>query len=115
MLAYWGNVQVLGTPYWENLPGLQKAAQTYACTTPEELAAHLKALTHIVMFGLDGFPRSYVELLGKDPAHAQLARLLEDPNERPAGFVPLDLKTPDWLGGKDFWIRVLQAKDTSAP
>jgi hypothetical protein len=75
-LAYFGGVGVIGTLYWENLPGLEKSAWLYAA--PDEKSArerlHSAGITHLVFPSWDDFtPSSFLQLLeasGKAPQAA---------------------------------------------
>jgi len=66
-MAYHGGVRVLGTLYWENMPGLKKAAEIFASGTEEE-TKHLLSeagVTHIVVPSWSNFGEAYAGLLAK--------------------------------------------------
>jgi hypothetical protein len=60
-------VRVLGTLYWENMPGLKKAAEMFAAGTEEETKRLLSAagVTHIVVPSWSNFGEAYAGLLAK--------------------------------------------------
>jgi len=66
-LSYYGGIRTLGTLYWENLPGLERAARIFAATTPEEAKQLLlqAGVSHIVVASWDDFGEAYVRLLKK--------------------------------------------------
>jgi hypothetical protein len=66
-MAYHGGVRVLGTLYWENMPGLKKAAEMFAATTEEETKRLLAeaGVTHIVVPSWSNFGEAYAKLLAK--------------------------------------------------
>jgi hypothetical protein len=66
-MAYHGGVRVLGTLYWENMPGLKKAAEMFAAGTEEETKRLLSAagVTHIVVPSWSNFGEAYAGLLAK--------------------------------------------------
>jgi hypothetical protein len=66
-MVYHGGVRVLGTLYWENMPGLKKAAEMFAATTEEETKRLLAeaGVTHIVVPSWSNFGEAYAKLLAK--------------------------------------------------
>ena len=66
-MVYHGGVRVLGTLYWENMPGLKKAAEIFAATTEEETKRLLAeaGVTHIVVPSWSNFGEAYAKLLAK--------------------------------------------------
>jgi hypothetical protein len=66
-MVYHGGVRVLGTLYWENMPGLKKAAEMFAASTEEETKRLLTqaGVTHIVIPSWSNFGEAYAGLLAK--------------------------------------------------
>lgn len=66
-MAYHGGVRVLGTLYWENMPGLKKAAEMFAATTEEDTKRLLSeaGVTHIVVPSWSNFGEAYANLLAQ--------------------------------------------------
>lgn len=66
-MVYHGGVRVLGTLYWENMPGLKKAAEMFAATTEEETKRLLTeaGVTHIVVPSWSNFGEAYANLLAQ--------------------------------------------------
>lgn len=66
-MAYHGGVRVLGTLYWENMPGLKKAAEIFASGTEAETKRLLSeaGVTHIVVPSWSNFGEAYAGLLAK--------------------------------------------------
>lgn len=90
-LSFHGGIQTIGTLYWENMPGLKRAARIFAA--PDEASA-LQALeeasvTHIVVPSWDNFSDSYSRLIK-----------LEDPQAGDSTYFQSILKgeeCPKWL------------------
>lgn len=63
-LIYFAGARGLGTPYWENLDGLKRAASIFAARTAAEAHERVQAagVTHIVLLSWDGFVAPYVRL-----------------------------------------------------
>ncbi len=80
-MIYFGGAKGLGTPYWENLEGLKRAAAIFAAETADEARERVRAagITHVVWLSWDDFADAYVRLArGLGP---------EEPITRPAfGF-----------------------------
>lgn len=66
-MAYHGGVRVLGTLYWENMPGLKKAAEMFAATTEVDTKRLLSkaGVTHIVVPSWSNFGEAYANLLAQ--------------------------------------------------
>lgn len=64
-LAYHSGVQTLGTLYWENMPGLKRAAEIFSA--PDEASAlrllREAGITHLVLPSWDNFAQAYTALL----------------------------------------------------
>lgn len=64
-LAYQAGIQTLGTLYWENMPGLKRAAEIFSA--PDELTAlrllQEAGVTHIILPSWDNFAQAYTSLL----------------------------------------------------
>lgn len=67
-LAYFGQIKTLGTLYWENMPGLKRAARIFASQNEKEALDALTAagVTHIVIPSWDNFSDAYTGLLKSD-------------------------------------------------
>jgi len=66
-LSYHGGLPTLGTLYWENLPGLKRAARVFSVQGEDEALAELQAakVTHIVVPSWDNFANAYARLLAQ--------------------------------------------------
>ncbi len=64
-LAYYGGIATLGTLYWENLRGLERAAHIFAAPGEERARELIEkaGVTHIVVSTWDNFGVAYVKLL----------------------------------------------------
>lgn len=92
-MIYFASARGLGTPYWENLDGLKRAAEILAAPTPDDAHRLIRAagITHLVFVSWDDFVEPYVRLArGLRP---------DDPLHEPA--FGLDLlrhsQVPSWL------------------
>ena len=67
-LAYYGGCPMIGTLYWENMPGLKAAAEIFSAPTEEEAwqKLHARHVTHILLFSWDEFSKDYSELWGRE-------------------------------------------------
>ncbi|GAB4173652.1 MAG: hypothetical protein Fur0032_13290 [Terrimicrobiaceae bacterium] len=90
-LTYHGGIRTLGTLYWENLPGLKRAAQIFSSPSADDALSRMQAagVTHIVVPSWDSFVEAY-------------AGLLSDAGEGDGsvGFfrsLLVDDEIPDWL------------------
>lgn len=74
-MVYHGGVRTLGTLYWENMPGLKKAAEIFAASTPEEARRLLidAGVTHIVVPSWSNFGEAYAGLLARARGQDQAA------------------------------------------
>lgn len=77
-MIYFGGAKGLGTPYWENLEGLKRAAAIFAAETGDEARELVRAagITHLVWLSWDDFTDPYVRLARGLSPH--------EPIERPA-------------------------------
>lgn len=91
-LVYHGSVRTLGTLYWENMPGLKRAAEIFAASTEEEAKKLLAAagVTHIVVPSWSNFGRAYAALWAE-------ARGLERPAASWLDTVLQNEEFPVWL------------------
>lgn len=64
-LSYHGGIRTLGTLYWENTPGLKRAARIFAAPDEKTALALLTeaGVTHIVVPSWDNFVEAYSNLL----------------------------------------------------
>ncbi|MCX6971647.1 MAG: hypothetical protein NTV93_16025 [Verrucomicrobia bacterium] len=121
-LSYYGGIRTLGTLYWENLPGLERAARIFAATSPDEAKQLLlkAGITHIVIASWDDFGEAYVRLLkmsGKVPPTAAkpfLADLIEG-NECPDWLRPLFYPIPTVFGLGDQKVRIFAVLPDQSP
>lgn len=91
-MTYHAGLRTVGTLYWENMPGLKRAARIFAAPDAEQAKRQLleAGVTHIVIPSWDNFGEAYIRLLagaGEEPAGdtAFLRSLL------------VDAEIPDWL------------------
>jgi len=91
-LAFYGNVGVIGTLYWENMEGLKAAAEMFSLTDEAVLKQSLlqRGITHILLFSWDDFTSGYEQLIADTreaapPVPGLVSGLL-------GGAVP-----PDWI------------------
>ncbi len=92
-MIYFANAHGLGTPYWENLDGLKRAAEILAAKTPEDAHRLIQAagITHLVFVSWDDFVEPYLRLArGLSP---------DEPLREPSFGLELlrHSKIPPWL------------------
>ncbi len=108
-LTYHGGLKTLGTLYWENMPGLKRAAEIFSA--PDETTAlqllREAGVTHLVLPSWDNFAQAYTALLAT-------AQGRED-NEAPffQAIVNGSL-TPQWLRPFCYPIPSGSALDTNS-
>ena len=91
-MTYHAGLRTVGTLYWENMPGLKRAARIFAARDAEEAKRELAAagITHIVIPSWDNFGEAYTRLLAKsgetDVSESSFLKSLLD-----------DAEIPDWL------------------
>jgi len=111
-LAYYGDVGVIGTLYWENMPGLKAAAEIFSA--PDEEAARKsilrRGITHILLFSWDNFASDYQKLYAGSggaaaPSNPFIPGLLEG-KDPPDWLRPLFYPVPAefGLGGATVWL-----------
>ena len=112
-MAYHGGVRVLGTLYWENMPGLKKAAEMFAAGTEEETKRLLSGagVTHIVIPSWSNFGEAYAGLLAKArgetaPAPSYLDGVLKS-EEFPVWLRPFAYPIPTATGIDAQSVRVV--------
>jgi hypothetical protein len=66
-LTFHSGIKTLGTLYWENMPGLKRAAEIFAATDEREAKRLILAagVTHIVVPSWSNFGAAYADLLAK--------------------------------------------------
>lgn len=66
-MTYHAGLRTVGTLYWENMPGLKRAARIFAAADAGEAKRELEAagITHIVIPSWDNFGPAYTRLLGE--------------------------------------------------
>ncbi len=71
-LVAYSRAEVLGTLYWENMPGLKAAANIFASPSEEEAREQIKnrGITHILLFSWDEFVKEYTSLLREEEGMA---------------------------------------------
>lgn len=72
-LAYHGKIRVVGTLYWENMPGLKRAAEIFSLREETEVLEALQSagVTHLLVPSWDDFTSAYEGLWkAEDPALA---------------------------------------------
>jgi hypothetical protein len=108
-LAYYGGVRVIGSLYWENMPGLKTAAEIFSAPSEEIARKKLldRGVTHILLFSWDEFTKDYVKLLKLDAGHGAdkpgemfITRLLAE-KEMPQWIRPLYYPIPPAFDLKD--------------
>ena len=121
-LTYYGGIRTLGTLYWENLPGLERAARIFAAPTDEEAKQLIlrAGVTHIVIASWDDFGEAYVRLLkmsGKIPpsdSKTFLAELIEG-KECPDWLRPLFYPVPQAFGLEDQKVKIFAVMPDQSP
>ena len=121
-LTYYGGIRTLGTLYWENLPGLERAARIFAAPTDEEAKQLIlrAGVTHIVIASWDDFGEAYVRLLkmsGKIPpsdSKTFLAELIEG-KECPDWLRPLYYPVPQAFGLEDQKVKIFAVMPDQSP
>ncbi len=68
-LIYYGSFRGLGTLYWENTEGFQRAAAIFAAPSPDEAYALVRryGVTHIVLLSWDDFAEDFVRFYREVP------------------------------------------------
>ena len=63
-IVFYSNAEVIGTLYWENMPGLKEAAAIFASLSEEEAKKLIldRGITHILLYSWDEFVREYAAL-----------------------------------------------------
>jgi hypothetical protein len=112
-MAYHGGVRVLGTLYWENMPGLKKAAEMFAAGTEEETKRLLSeaGVTHIVVPSWSNFGEAYAGLLAQargesKPAPSYLDEVLKS-EKFPVWLRPFAYPIPTSTGIDTQSVRVV--------
>lgn len=121
-LIYFGNLEGLGTSYWENLEGLQRAAAIYAAPTAAQAHDLIRAagLTHLVFLSWDDFSASYIHLHRQLPATtvptgpAFILDLL-DSGTPPPWLEEISLPLPDHAALRGQSLRVFEVTDRTSP
>jgi hypothetical protein len=121
-LTYYGGIRTLGTLYWENLPGLERAARIFAAPTGDEAKQLIlrAGVTHIVIASWDDFGEAYVRLLkksGKIPksdGKTFLAGLIEG-KECPDWLRPLFYPVPQAFGLEDQKVKIFAVMPDQSP
>lgn len=91
-MAYHAGLRTLGTLYWENMPGLKRAARIFSVTEESAALAELTSagVTHIVVPSWDNFAEAYAKLLaraeGRETTEAPFFKAIVEGDE-----------CPDWL------------------
>ncbi len=91
-MAYHAGLHTLGTLYWENMPGLKRAARIFSVPEESEALNELTSagVTHIVVPSWDNFAEDYARLLakaeGRETTEAPFFKAIVEGDE-----------CPDWL------------------
>lgn len=98
-LSFYGRIRTLGTLYWENMPGLKKAADIFSSTDPDSALQKLLAagVTHIVLPSWDSFVEPYGKLTqSEEPAQSSTPFFdaLLDGSARPPWLRPFAYPIP---------------------
>lgn len=110
-LAYFGQIKTMGTLYWENMPGLKRAARIFASQNEKEALTALTAagVTHIVIPSWDNFSDAYTRLLKLDgmeaPDSAYFQSLLKGENW-PSWLRPFAYPIPNGSGLDSSSVRI---------
>lgn len=74
-IAFHSGIKTLGTLYWENMPGLKRAAEIFAATEESEVRRLLAeaGVTHIVVPSWSNFGAAYADLLAKAAGRTKAA------------------------------------------
>jgi hypothetical protein len=98
-LAYYGQAGVIGSLYWENMPGLKAAADIFSAPSADIAKQKLlsRNVTHILLFSWDEFSKDYAALNGMETGTPSgdifVSRLLKD-EEMPQWVRPLFYPIP---------------------
>ena len=100
-IAFYGGTPVIGTLYWENMPGLKAAADIFSAPTADIAKARLLShkVTHILLFSWDEFSKDYSQLWGREIGSQEtnkmfVTRLVEG-DEMPQWVRPLSYPIPE--------------------
>jgi len=112
-MVYHGGVRVLGTLYWENTPGLKRAAEIFAAGTEQETKRLLEeaGVTHIVVPSWSNFGAAYADLLakasGKDEAGPSYLDTVVKSEDFPVWLRPFAYPIPTETGIDAQSVRVI--------
>jgi hypothetical protein len=112
-MVYHGGVRVLGTLYWENTPGLKRAAEIFAAGSEEETKRLLEeaGVTHIVVPSWSNFGAAYADLLakasGKDKAGSPYLDGVLKSEDFPVWLRPFAYPIPTGTGVDAQSVRVI--------
>lgn len=92
-LVYFSGIETIGTLYWENTPGLKRAARIFAAESEEDAKQQLMdaGITHILVASWDDFGQAYVRLL-RESGEMEVAEEKAFLNMLLAGDIE-----PEWL------------------
>jgi hypothetical protein len=99
-LMFFGGARGLGTLYWENKPGLERAARIYAATDADEAFSLLRTagVDYLVVTSWDDFESDYVRLArgrGQSEQRESYLRRALRSGEGPVWLRPVVLPLPD--------------------
>lgn len=121
--AYYGGVGVIGTLYWENMPGLKAAADIFAATDTETAKKMIidRGITHVLLCSWDEFAGNYACLrqrfqpeAAKEPGETFMVRLLEH-RELPSWLRPLYYPVPPEFGLQGQWVQLFEVVPEQTP
>lgn len=108
-IGYFGRFRTIASFYWENMAGVEAAAEILSSATDEQARALIQArgITHIVMSSTDNFLPELFELASSGSRAKELKQTF--------GYRLLDLhNTPSWLRPIPFHPRFPDAGDNRA-
>ncbi len=103
-LTYHAGLKTIGTLYWENMPGLKKAARIFSADDESSALEQLKSagVTHIVVPSWDNFAESYATLLakaeGRETNKAPFFKAIMEGGECPRWLRPFAYPIPTGSG-----------------
>jgi len=115
-LAFYGGLKVIGALYWENLPGLLRAARIFTARSEEEARQHLAeaGINYVVLPTWDSFSEleAYSSLLARvgdvsREGPPYLARVLSG-EEQPAWARPIHYPIPEAFGVEDVRVSIFE-------
>lgn len=115
-VGYFGDFDSLGTLYWENRPGLHRAAQLLGGPDGNQAAdlARRWGVTHVALFGFDGGGSLYAEGNAHTPQEALGPALLRGDAD-PAWLRPIQYELPPQFGRIESRVRLFAVDFDQTP